>query len=244
MGLFLLFLSKHIIFEGNKCKNIPINLILYIFIQESFNIGRFLISRCSKGQLRYIHRIYYQNKPVSKMLEPLAERLSKVSIILASGSPRRREILSTALPKLQLQREKCFHVVTSDAEEKFGLNKNDTKYGGENVWKYAVDTARLKAEDVFNRASQNTIPNLNETFMVIGSDTIVTYDGTIYGKPKDKEDANRILKELSGKTHSVISGVVILCNHTKDGSTKNKIEHQFHSVTKVQFDDLDDKVIK
>jgi len=178
------------------------------------------------------------------MLEPLAERLSKVSIILASGSPRRREILSTALPKLQLQREKCFHVVTSDAEEKFGLNKNDTKYGGENVWKYAVDTARLKAEDVFNRATQNTIPNLNETFMVIGSDTIVTYDGTIYGKPKDKEDAIRILKELSGKTHSVISGVVILCNHTKDGLTKNKIEHQFHSVTKVQFDDLDDKVIK
>jgi len=178
------------------------------------------------------------------MLEPLAERLSKVSIILASGSPRRKEILSTALPKLQLQREKCFHVVTSDAEEKFGLNKNDTKYGGESVWKYAVDTARLKAEDVFNRAIQNTIPNLNETFMVIGSDTIVTYDGTIYGKPKDKEDAIRILKELSGKTHSVISGVVILCNHTKDESTKNKIEHQFHSVTKVHFDDLDDKVIK
>jgi len=178
------------------------------------------------------------------MLEPLAERLSKVSIILASGSPRRREILSTALPKLQLQKENCFHVVTSDAEEKFGLNKNDAKYAGENVWKYAVDTARLKAEDVFNRATQNTIPNLNETFMVIGSDTIVTYGGTIYGKPKDKEDAIRVLKELSGKTHSVISGVVILLNHTKHGTIQNKIEHQFHSVTKVQFDDLDDNIIK
>ena len=132
--------------------------------------------------------------------------------------------------------ENCFHVVTSDAEEKYGLNKSDTKYAGENVWKYAVDTARLKAEDVFNRATQNTIPNLNETFMVIGSDTIVTYGGTIYGKPKDKEDAIRVLKELSGKTHSVISGVVILLNHTKNGTIQSQIEHQFHSVTKVQFD--------
>ena len=42
------------------------------------------------------------------MLEPLAEKLSKVSVILASGSPRRREIISTALPKLQLQKGRNF----------------------------------------------------------------------------------------------------------------------------------------
>ena len=140
--------------------------------------------------------------------------------------------------------EKGFQVVTSDAEEKHGFNKNDTKYTGDNVWKFAVDTARLKAEDVFNRATQNKVPNLNESFMVIGSDTIVTYDGKIYGKPKDKEDAISVLKELSGKTHSVISGVVILSNHSKDGLSQDKIEHQFHSVTKVEFDDLDEDVIK
>ena len=82
--------------------------------------------------------------------------------------------------------DKGFHIVTSDAEEKNGFSKNDAKYSGENVWKYAIDTARLKAEDVFKRATQNSIPNLNESFMVIGSDTIVTYDGKIYGKPKEK----------------------------------------------------------
>ena len=140
--------------------------------------------------------------------------------------------------------DKCFHIVTSDAEEKHGFSKNDAKYSGENVWKYAVDTARLKAEDVFKRATQNLIPNLNESFMVIGSDTIVTYDGTIYGKPKDKEDAIRVLKELSGKTHSVISGVVILTNYSKDGLSENKFENSFHSVTKVEFDDLTEDVIK
>jgi len=80
--------------------------------------------------------------------------------------------------------------------------------------------------------------------VVIGSDTIVTYDGKIYGKPKDKEDAIRVLKELSGKVHSVISGVVILSNHTKDGQSQKMIEHSFHAVTKVEFDDLADDVIK
>ena len=80
--------------------------------------------------------------------------------------------------------------------------------------------------------------------MVIGSDTIVTYDGKIYGKPKDKEDAIRVLKELSGKVHSVISGVVILSNHTKDGPSQKMIEYSFHAVTKVEFDDLADDVIK
>jgi len=178
------------------------------------------------------------------MLEPLAEKLSNVSIILASGSPRRREIISTALPKSQFQKDKGFHIVTSDAEEKNGFSKNDAKYSGENVWKYAIDTARLKAEDVFKRATQNEIPNLNESFMVIGSDTIVTYDGKIYGKPNDKEDAIKVLKELSGKVHSVISGVVILSNYTKDGPSQNMIEHSFHSVTKVEFDDLAEDVIK
>ena len=140
--------------------------------------------------------------------------------------------------------ENVFRVITSDAEEMRGLNKKDAKYAGENVWKYAVDNARLKAEDVFNRVNQHGITSLNEKFLVIGADTIVTYAGTIYGKPKDKEDAKRILKELSGKTHSVISGVVMITNLDKNDSSQEKFDTQFYASTEVEFDDLDDNVIK
>ena len=140
--------------------------------------------------------------------------------------------------------DNVFRVITSDAEEMRGLNKKDAKYAGENVWKYAVDNARLKAEDVFNRVNQHGITSLNEKFLVIGADTIVTYAGTIYGKPKDKEDAKRILKELSGKTHSVISGVVIITNLDKNDSSQEKFDTQFYASTEVEFDVLDDNVIK
>ena len=140
--------------------------------------------------------------------------------------------------------ENVFRIITSDAEEMRGLNKKDAKYAGENVWKYAVDNARLKAEDVFNRVNQHGITSLNEKFLVIGADTIVTYAGTIYGKPKDKEDAKRILKELSGKTHSVISGVVMITNLDKNDSSQEKFDTQFYASTEVEFDVLDDNVIK
>ena len=86
--------------------------------------------------------------------------------------------------------------------------------------------------------------------MVIGSDTIVTYQDKIYGKPKDKDDAKRILKELSGNTHHVISGVVILFSNDKNGKyrdndyAKNVTEYKFHTTTEVQFDVLTDSVIE
>ena len=144
--------------------------------------------------------------------------------------------------------EKCFHVIPSVAEE--NLDKSDPKYEGENVWKYAVDTARLKAEEVFNRLIQkktsnetSLMPILKDKFMVIGSDTIVTYKERIYGKPKDKEDAKRTLRELSGETHSVISGVVIISNQTSN-HFENKLESSFYAVTEVEFDDLNDSVIQ
>ena len=136
-------------------------------------------------------------------------------------------------------------MIPSDAEEKHGLDKKDTKYTGENVWKFAVDNARLKAEDIFSRAIQKEIPNVKEKILVIGSDTIVTYNNKIYGKPRDKEDAKRILNELSGKTHSVISGVVLISNDgVKNEPNQKKFETQFHAVTEVEFDTLDDSVIE
>ena len=140
-------------------------------------------------------------------------------------------------------------MIPSIAEE--NLDKNDVKYAGENVWKYAVDTARLKAEEVFNRLAKTEASNkdthiLKDKFMVIGSDTIVTYDNQIYGKPKNKEDAKRILKVLSGKTHSVISGVVIISNQQSNSinHVKNTCETEFYAETEVEFDNFDDAVIQ
>jgi septum formation protein len=64
--------------------------------------------------------------------------------------------------------------------------------------------ARAKAQDVAGTVSSDEI--------VIGADTIVVLDGKVYGKPVNSEDACRMLKELSGRTHSVWSGVVVLGN--------------------------------
>ena len=62
---------------------------------------------------------------------------------------------------------------------------------------------------------------------------------------EDKEDAKRILNELSGKTHSVISGVVLISNdETKADPSEKKFETQFHAVTEVEFDILDAAIIQ
>ena len=74
-----------------------------------------------------------------KMLEPFAKVLSSHRIILASGSPRRREILKTALPSLEIE------VIPSQAEE--NLDRTLQKYR-EKPWLYAQDTAQLKAKGV------------------------------------------------------------------------------------------------
>ena len=134
-------------------------------------------------------------------------------------------------------------MITSTAEEDHPISKTDERYIGENVWKYATDNAKLKANDVFQRINKTDFPNLKEKFMVIGSDTIVTYNGEIFGKPKDKEDAKRILKKLSGKSHSVISGVVVILNYNPKDETQNKLESEFYAETEVEFDNLDDDVI-
>lgn len=106
-------------------------------------------------------------------------------IILASNSPRRTEILTLAnIPHI---------VIPSSVEEvvKEGLTPPEI----------VMDLSYQKAFDVFANHKED---------LVIGSDTIVVVDNTILGKPKDKEDAVRMLSMLSGKTHEVITGVSII----------------------------------
>lgn len=109
-----------------------------------------------------------------------------MKLVLASQSPRRRELL--------LKMGYSFEVVVSQYEEVI-----DPKWSVEDV---PQNLALHKAKEVYNR-----IPGEN---IVIGCDTIVTIDDEILGKPKDREDALRMLKKLAGREHRVISGLCVI----------------------------------
>jgi len=104
--------------------------------------------------------------------------------ILASASPRRKELLKKIL--------KDFEVIPSDAEETIpsGISPVDV----------AIENALRKAVDVSDK-----YPDA----IVIGADTIVILDEIIMGKPKDLKEATIMLESLSGKTHQVITGVAV-----------------------------------
>ncbi|MCH4266506.1 MAG: Maf family protein [Solobacterium sp.] len=132
------------------------------------------------------------------------------SLILASKSPRRRQLL-----------EKCglpFEVSPADIDET--INENG----------YLPDQIRMLAE---RKAAAVLKDHPNE--VVIGSDTIVTIDQKVLGKPKDAEDAKRMLRQLSGHTHEVITGICILSSMR---------EYSNVSVSEVTFADLDDQEIE
>jgi septum formation protein len=110
----------------------------------------------------------------------------KGMLILASASPRRQELL---------QQIGCdFRVFVSYAEE---LSES-----GVSPEKMATENARRKAEDVASRDTTG-LP-------VLGADTVVAVDATILGKPKDEEDAARMLRLLSGRRHFVYTGVALV----------------------------------
>lgn len=111
-------------------------------------------------------------------------------VVLASKSPRRKELLGLLV--------KNFEVLVSEAEEKVCSDLS----AKENV----KNIATAKAEAVFNE-----IENENEEdLIVIGADTIVVVDDEILGKPKDEEDAIRMLKLISGREHEVMTGFCII----------------------------------
>ena len=106
-------------------------------------------------------------------------------IILASASPRRKELLEKA--------GISFEIITGTGEEK--TNSSDPEEMGKEL-------SYGKAESVAE--------NVVEDAVIIGADTIVFYDGCILGKPKDAEDAVETLLKLQGNTHQVYTGVTVL----------------------------------
>ena len=107
-----------------------------------------------------------------------------MKLILASNSPRRRELLS----KLPYP----FEVIPSGVEE--NITASDPT-------QLVQELAKLKASDVFSRHPDS---------IVLGCDTVVDFNGKIFGKPRDHADASAMLHALSGKTHYVHTGVCIL----------------------------------
>lgn len=125
-------------------------------------------------------------------------------IILASGSPRRSEILDQVGVK--------YHVIKSEKEEHMA-----------DVEPYVLvqQLAAMKAEDVAEK--------LKGSVVILGADTVVAYQGNILGKPKDEQDAKEMLHNLAGNSHEVYTGVCIIVKE-KDQSLRMK---QFFVVTKV-----------
>ena len=112
-------------------------------------------------------------------------------LILASASPRRRELLAQA--------GYLFEVQPSSVPE--------SRQPGEDAIRFATRLAREKAEEVFaRRAAAGTV----EPAMVLGADTVVVCDGEVMGKPADAADAARMLLLLSGRTHHVVTGVAVV----------------------------------
>ena len=108
--------------------------------------------------------------------------------VLASGSPRRRELLT--------QLGLTFDVEVADIDE--------TPQIAEDPLAYVKRLAEHKAAAVFARHSNR------QRLIVLGADTTVVCDGAILGKPLDEADAARMLRLLSGKTHRVITGVALI----------------------------------
>src|SRR5262249_9144937 len=107
-------------------------------------------------------------------------------IVLASASPRRAELLTSAGFEFEIQ--------PADVDE--------TLHAGETPEVYALRVARLKA-----RAVRLTCRNSDSP--VLAADTVVIVDGCILGKPHDSEDARDMLKSLSGAVHQVLTAVVV-----------------------------------
>lgn len=132
-------------------------------------------------------------------------------IVLASGSPRRAEILSSV----------------GWAFTKEVPNVDETEFAGEDPAEYVQRLAKTKAE---------TIAGSNSDRIVLGADTTVVIDGQIIGKPLDLDDARRMLRLLAGNWHEVLTGVAVAVNgKTEIGLQRTKVKFGEMTSREVNF---------
>ena len=148
-------------------------------------------------------------------------------IILASGSPRRKQLLE--------QTGFEFEICVSQCEEKI-TSKDPSNVCTELSLQKALDVASMIK--VYNEKHDDIASDRD--LIIIGADTIVAIDDEILGKPKDDEEAALMLKKLSGREHSVYTGVSFVFM-SSDGRVG---EHSFYERTGVSVYPLDDDEIK
>ncbi len=142
--------------------------------------------------------------------------MEKKSIILASGSPRRKELL--------LQIGIVPEIIVSHVEEKI--------------------TSDVPAEVVMSLAEQKAVDvakNMPEGKVILGSDTVVAADGKILGKPKSHEEAYEMIRSLVGRSHQVYTGVCIVKKGAADG--KDTVV-SFYDETDVQVSGMTEAEIR
>ena len=118
-----------------------------------------------------------------------------MKIILASGSPWRKELLGKLINK--------FDIIISDFDE--DIIKSQEKNPEELVKKLSL----AKANDIFSTL------NTTDDFTIIAADTIVCINDDILGKPLDKNDAKKMLEKLSSNTHFVLTGMTVIINKNR-----------------------------
>lgn len=137
-----------------------------------------------------------------------------MKLVLASASPRRKELLELVGAE--------FDVIAGNIEEIIDESLPLTQ----KIEKLALQKAEAIAKD------------LSGDFIVIGADTIVELDGEILGKPENINDAKRMIRNLSGKSHNVITAIALIPTNNKYKSITT------HQVTPVKFKELSEKEIE
>uniref|UniRef100_A0A7S3E1T7 Maf-like protein n=1 Tax=Chloropicon laureae TaxID=464258 RepID=A0A7S3E1T7_9CHLO len=170
----------------------------------------------------------------SGMLHLCRNELKQVKVVLASQSPRRQELMGS----LGLTFETSVSTFDED------LDKSNYPEAAD----YAADTAFHKVQDVFTRITEDPSREQGDRYLVIGADTVVDLGGQVMEKPSDKQHAFEMLKQLSGNSHRVHTGVAV-CHFEiprRDGSDGKAVPLAFtkcSETTAVTFSDLPDEVI-
>jgi septum formation protein len=146
------------------------------------------------------------------MSTEFSKLLNEKKLVLASSSPRRAELLRKA---------------KVDFDILFPENIVEENISADPV-SHVMELSRKKAESVVEKARNR---------LILGADTIVVLDGEILGKPRDKQDALRILRMLSSKEHKVYTGITLL-----DEKSGRRVSG--YQLTRVKFNRLQEKEIE
>ena len=154
----------------------------------------------------------------------------KIRIILASKSPRRKELLENAGFEIV--------IIPSEAEENI-----DVKEPAEMVKTLSYIKAVSVYEDIKDKkvsvgdTEENANTDLSENDIVLGADTVVYAGGMILGKPKNKEDARDMIKMLSGNVHSVFTGFTIVQADGKSVTDYSETKVYVYPMTDEEIED-------